>query len=221
MKIEVEQDIMQVNKRYAAENRALFAAHDVKAINILGSPGAGKTALLERLLSGKGRGMRAAVIEGDLATARDAERIAALGIPVVQINTDGGCHLDARMIAKTLPMFDLDQIDLLLIENVGNLVCPAAFDLGEQARLVVLSLAEGGDKPSKYPATFFSADAVALNKTDLLPYIDVDLEQVKADLRAIKPDIRIFEACCRANAESGMEQIWDYLAGEGKQGQGV
>lgn len=218
MKIEVEQDVMQVNNRYAAENRALFAARRVAVINILGSPGAGKTALLERLLTRLGADMRAAVIEGDLATAKDAERIAALGAQVVQINTDGGCHLDAKMIARVLPLFDLAQIDLLLIENVGNLVCPASFDLGESARLVVLSVAEGGDKPSKYPTTFFSAAAVVLNKIDLLPYIDTDLPAVKADLRAIKPGMRIFEACCREGQVSGMEEILAYLrdvAGKG------
>lgn len=212
MKIEVEQDVMQANNAYAAQNRAVFASQGVYVVNILGSPGAGKTTLLERLLPLLQPQLSVAVIEGDLATAKDAARIAASGAPVVQINTDGGCHLDAKMIAKALPAFDLSQIDLLLIENVGNLVCPAGFDLGEDSRLVVLSIAEGGDKPSKYPTTFLSADMVALNKVDLAPYTDIDLDAVKDDLRALKPTLRVFETGCRRGAERGLDAFAAALA---------
>ena len=208
MKIEVEQDVMQVNRTYAAQNRADFSAQRLCVVNILGSPGAGKTTLLERLLPLlQAEGITPAVIEGDLATAKDAARIAESGVPVVQINTDGGCHLDAKMIARVLPAFDLASLDLLLIENVGNLVCPASFDLGEDVRIVVLSVPEGGDKPSKYPATFLSAGIVVLNKMDLTPYVEIDLAAVHADILALKPDMRIIETSCRRGMESGLEEL--------------
>ena len=208
MKIEVEQDVMQVNRTYAAQNRADFSAQRLCVVNILGSPGAGKTTLLERLLPLlQAEGIAAAVIEGDFATAKDAARIAESGVPVVQINTDGGCHLDAKMIARVLPAFDLASLDLLLIENVGNLVCPASFDLGEDVRIVVLSVPEGGDKPSKYPATFLPAGIVVLNKMDLAPYVEIDLAAVHADILALKPDMRIIETSCRRGMESGLEEL--------------
>ena len=210
MKLDLEQDVMAVNRRYAAENRRLFAEAHVYAVNILGSPGAGKTTLLERTLSLLPKEMRVAVIEGDLATAKDAGRIAALGVDVVQINTDGTCHLDAKMVSRVLPVFDLETIDLLLIENVGNLVCPAGFDLGEDHRMVVLSVAEGGDKPSKYPTTFLTADTVVLNKMDLLPYLDTDVEAVKRDLFEIKPDVALFATACRKDALSGLAELASY-----------
>lgn len=213
MKLELNQDVMQVNNQYAAENRKLFSAQQVCVVNILGSPGAGKTTLLEKLLPMLSQSLRVAVIEGDLATAKDAARIASLGVSVVQINTDGGCHLDAKMIAKVLPAFDLSAVDLLLIENVGNLVCPAGFDLGEDSRMVILSVAEGGDKPSKYPATFLSTDAVVLNKVDLLPYIEIDMAAVKADILEIKPAVQLFETACRKDACSGLETVAAYLHG--------
>jgi len=210
MKLDVNRDIMAINNECAARNRQLFRDKGVLTLNLIGSPGAGKTMLLERLLETMAD-CRIAVIEGDLATARDASRIAAKGARVTQINTDGGCHLDAAMIQRVLPLFDLDALDLLIIENVGNLVCPTGFDLGEDLRLVLLSVAEGGDKPVKYPATFISADAVVLNKLDLLELTDVDLAGVRADLNWLKPGLKIFETVCRPGKEQGLSALAAWL----------
>ncbi|MDO4581029.1 MAG: hydrogenase nickel incorporation protein HypB [Bacillota bacterium] len=211
MNIEVEQDVMEVNRAYAADNRLLFRKYGLLTVNIMGSPGAGKTALLEHMLKYMQQHLKVAVIEGDLATAKDARRIAALGVNVIQINTDGGCHLDAKMIARVLPGFYLEDIDLLLIENVGNLVCPAAFDLGEDMRMVVMSITEGGDKPSKYPSAFMTADVVALNKMDILEHTDIDLEQTCADILQINPEALIFETCCRKGEVRGVDILADQL----------
>ena len=211
MKIDIMQDMMNTNLAYAAENKAAFAANGIYAINVLGSPGAGKTTLLEttfHYLQGK---VSSAVVEGDLATARDAARIAACGVPVIQINTEGGCHLDAKMVAKTLGGFDLENIDLMVIENVGNLVCPAAYDLGEHEKILVMSLTEGGDKPAKYPTAFLAAKAVVLNKFDLLPYIGVDAEKMKKEILGINPQIKIFETSCREGQVFGVDKFGDYL----------
>jgi hydrogenase nickel incorporation protein HypB len=205
MKLELNLSLMEKNDAIAAGIRAELAAKQVYCINIIGSPGAGKTSLLERLLPHLQ--LKTAVIEGDLATAKDAQRISACAIPAVQINTDGGCHLDAAMIKKVLPVFDLAKTDLLVIENVGNLVCPTGFDLGEDLRVVLLSLAEGGDKPAKYPATFLAADLVLLNKVDLAPLCDVDVAEVKAEIAAINPKAVIMEVCCRKNHEQGIGEV--------------
>lgn len=211
MRIDIKQDLMDENNAYAAENRLLFRRYGVFTLNVMGAPGAGKTTLLERILRRIHQRIRAAVIEGDLATAKDARRIADCGVPVVQINTDGGCHLDALMINKVLSGFYLDDIDLLIIENVGNLVCPAAFDLGEDLRMVVMSIAAGGDKPSKYPTAFLAADIVVLNKMDMLEMVDIDLAEMKKDILNIKPDIKIFQTCCRKGEVHGVDELAEYL----------
>ncbi|HEX3010822.1 MAG TPA: hydrogenase nickel incorporation protein HypB, partial [Syntrophomonadaceae bacterium] len=148
-------------------------------------------------------------IEGDLSTALDADRIAAQGVPVIQINTQGGCHLDAKMIDKVLPDLNLSEVDMLFIENVGNLVCPAAFDLGEDFKTVVLSVTEGADKPMKYPPIFLAAKAVIINKIDLLPYCDADIIKMKNDILDINPDIKIFEISCRL--KEGLDAWVDWL----------
>jgi hydrogenase nickel incorporation protein HypB len=197
MIIDLNRKVMESNEAVAANNRKLFKEHRVRVINLLGSPGAGKTSFLEATLAALARDYRVGVIEGDLATALDAERIARLGVPVVQINTKGGCHLDGAMIREVLPQFDLASLDLLVIENVGNLVCPSTFDLGEDHKVVVLSVAEGGDKPLKYPRTFLEASVVIINKTDLLPFTDVDLEALKNDLLSINPNLELFPVSCR------------------------
>lgn len=207
MKIDVNANIMDVNNAYAAQNRDLLEEKGILVINIMGSPGAGKTTLLEKLLSNWQKQMKVAVIEGDLATAKDAERILACGAAVVQINTDGGCHLDAKMISQVLPGFDLEETKLLIIENVGNLVCPAGFDLGEDLRLVVMSVTEGADKPSKYPSAFLAADWLALNKLDLLEYTDFDMEAALADVYAIKPSIQVFPTSCRKDKIQGLDKL--------------
>jgi hydrogenase nickel incorporation protein HypB len=177
-KIDVEQDVLLKNNLLAERNRGWFEARKVLAINFLSSPGSGKTTILEKsvpLLEG----WPVAVVEGDQQTTNDADRIHALGVPVIQVNTGTGCHLDAQMVQRAVRELDLQERSLLCIENVGNLVCPAMFDLGEAARVVVISVTEGEDKPLKYPTMFHSADLCLLNKTDLLPYVDFDAEKCR------------------------------------------
>lgn len=197
MEIKVMEQVMKSNEDTAVDNRELFDANGSLALNLLGSPGAGKTTLLERTFEKLAGRLKAAVIEGDLYTSKDADRIERHGVQVVQINTTGGCHLDSKMIAKVLPQFDLANNDLMIIENVGNLVCPAAYDLGEHDKVVVLSIAEGGDKPLKYPRIFLESTAAVINKMDLLPFSDVDMEQLKIDILSINPAIKIFEVSSR------------------------
>ena len=170
MEIKVIKNILGENDRYAAENRALFQAKGVFVVNFMGSPGAGKTSVLEKTMERMRGELSMAVIEGDLFTSKDAERIDRHGVPVIQINTAGGCHLDANMVQKTVREMDLSALDLLVVENVGNLVCPAEFALGEDARAVVLSVTEGDDKPMKYPLMFKESEIALINKIDLAPY---------------------------------------------------
>jgi hydrogenase nickel incorporation protein HypB len=207
--VRVMSNLRAANETMAEENSKLFREKNVFAFNLLGSPGAGKTTLLEKTLALlKGR-MRAAVIEGDLYSTKDADRIAKYNIPVVQINTSGGCHLDALMIAKVLPDFDLDNLDTLIVENVGNLVCPADFNLGEELKVVVLSIVEGDDKPAKYPLIFRNSAVAILNKIDLLNLTDVNMDIMKADILAINPEIKIFEVSCRQGV--GLEEWCNWL----------
>ena len=196
MEIKVMKNILGENEKIAEENRKFFRDKKVFVINLMGSPGSGKTTLLEKTLAHLAKKINVAVIEGDLFTARDAERIERQNIPVVQINTAGGCHLDAPMIKRAAESLDLDKIDLLIVENVGNLVCPAEFDVGENMKAVVLSITEGDDKPLKYPLIFKESAVVVLNKIDLLPYTNFDIEQAREDLMTIHPLIKIFETSC-------------------------
>ena len=196
MEIKVMKNILGENEKIAEENRKFFRDKKVFVINLMGSPGSGKTTLLEKTLAHLAKKINVAVIEGDLFTARDAERIERQNIPVVQINTAGGCHLDAPMIKRAAESLDLDKINLLIVENVGNLVCPAEFDVGENMKAVVLSITEGDDKPLKYPLIFKESAAVVLNKIDLLPYTNFDIEQAREDLMTIHPLIKIFETSC-------------------------
>ena len=185
--VQLEIDILAKNNDFAARNRRWFAAHGVQALNLVSSPGSGKTTLLCATIRRLHGTQAVAVIEGDQQTANDAERIRATGAPAVQINTGKGCHLDADMIARALPRLPLDPGTLLFIENVGNLVCPAAFDLGEAAKVAILSVTEGEDKPLKYPDIFAAASLVLLNKSDLLPHLDFDLEYALDCLRRVNP----------------------------------
>ncbi len=205
--VQVERDILAKNDAIAEINRAFFAAHNMLALNLVSSPGSGKTTLLVRTLEMlKGRaGM--AVIEGDQQTDNDAKRIRATGVQAVQINTGKGCHLDAEMIRQALDQLDLPEPALLFIENVGNLVCPAAFDLGEAAKVVVLSVTEGEDKPLKYPDMFLAAQLMLLNKCDLLPHLNFDVAQAEANARRVNPEIEIIHLS--ATSGSGMD---DWLA---------
>ncbi|WP_305046801.1 hydrogenase nickel incorporation protein HypB [Geoalkalibacter sp.] len=208
--LRIEEDILAKNNRLAGNNRALFGAKGLFVLNLVSSPGSGKTSILERTLRDLAGNIAFAVLEGDQQTDQDAARIAATGVPVHQINTGAGCHLDAHMVGHGIEHFDLDALDILMIENVGNLVCPAAFDLGEDHKVAVLSVTEGEDKPIKYPNMFHAADLLLINKIDLLPYLDFDLDKCKAFARQVKPDIEILEVSCKSGA--GMEGWYAWLA---------
>jgi hydrogenase nickel incorporation protein HypB len=194
--IRIEEDILAKNNRLAAGNRALLAAKGIFTLNLVSSPGSGKTTLLEKTLSDLKHEISFAVLEGDQQTANDAERIAATGVPVHQINTGAGCHLDAHMVGHGLAHFNLDQLQLLMIENVGNLVCPAAFDLGENFKVALLSVTEGEDKPLKYPQMFRASDILLINKLDLLPHVRFDLAKCREYAERVHPGIKIFEVSC-------------------------
>ncbi len=191
--IKVLRNILEANQRSAEENRERLRKHGIFCVNLIASPGAGKTSILEKTIAGLCYTFRFACIEGDITGVHDARRIANLHIPVVQVNTEGGCHLSAAQVGKALDEFELDKTDVLLIENVGNLVCPAEFDLGEHMKAVVLSTPEGDDKPAKYPVIFSEAGAVLVNKADLIDIVDFKLERAAADIRKINPDAPIFE----------------------------
>ncbi len=197
MKVKVQADILGANDRIAQENATLFREHGIFVINIMSSPGAGKTTLLEKTIGVLGGRYRIGVIEGDVATSADAERIEAMGVPVVQINTGGACHLDGSMIRGALEEFDLGALDMMIIENVGNLVCPAEFRLGEDCKVMLLSVAEGDDKPLKYPLMFRESSVLVLNKTDLLPHTDFDMDKATSDSLSINPAMKIFKVSCR------------------------
>ena len=194
--IEIETDVLAKNDRYAAANRAALAARGVFAVNLVSSPGSGKTTLLCRTVEALG-GQPLAVIEGDQQTANDADRIRATGAPAVQINTGKGCHLDGHMVGHALDHLDLADGALLFIENVGNLVCPAGFDLGEDYMVAILSVTEGEDKPLKYPDMFAASRLALLNKVDLAPYCDVDLDLYEENLRRVNPGIEILRVSAR------------------------
>jgi hydrogenase nickel incorporation protein HypB len=213
--IAIEEDILAKNNRLASFNRALFKDKEIFVLNLVSSPGSGKTTLLERTLRDLADQYRFAVIEGDQQTDNDARRIAATGVAVRQINTGAGCHLDAHMIMHGTEGFDLDNLDVLLIENVGNLVCPASFDLGEHHKVTVLSVTEGEDKPLKYPQMFHNSTVMLLNKTDLLPHLDFDVEKCKEYARRVSPGITIFDVSARTG--EGMKEWYQWLtAGTGK-----
>ncbi len=207
--LRIEEDLLAKNDRLAAGNRALFARSGLFVLNLVSSPGSGKTTLLERTLTDLRGKLAFAVLEGDQQTSRDADRIAATGVPAVQINTGAGCHLDAHMVAHGVEAFGLAGTDVLMIENVGNLVCPASFDLGEDHKVALLSVTEGEDKPLKYPQMFRAATLMVITKTDLLPHLDFDLERCKAFARQINPQIKILELSCRSGA--GLAEWYGWL----------
>jgi hydrogenase nickel incorporation protein HypB len=209
MKVKVVTNILEANDRIAAENKKIFDEAEVYVMNIMSGPGAGKTSLLERtILEFSGR-IKIGVIEGDIAGSDDAERIEKLGVPVIQINTGGGCHLDANMIREVTDDLPLKDLDLLIIENVGNLVCPAEFKLGEDMKVMLLSIAEGHDKPLKYPLMFQESSALVLNKIDLLPYTNVDLEKIRKDSLSLNPNLKIFEVSCKTG--EGIKDWTDWV----------
>jgi hydrogenase nickel incorporation protein HypB len=195
-RVPLEKKVLSENDRLAAELRAKFQEHGIYCLNLISSPGSGKTSLLERTLESFPATERVAVLTGDIQTENDANRLRRFGFPVKQITTGGTCHLDAKMIERHLADWRLEDIDLLLIENIGNLVCPSSYDLGEAAKVVVLSVAEGEDKPLKYPSIFFKSDLLILNKTDLLPYVPFDINAAAENARRIHPDIEIVKVSC-------------------------
>jgi hydrogenase nickel incorporation protein HypB len=211
MKVKVVTRILEANDRIAEENRKRFKEAGLYVVNLMGAPGAGKTSLLERTIRELKPRLRMGVIEGDIVGTDDAERIGALDVPVVQINTGGACHLDANMISEVLGELPLRDLDLLIIENVGNLVCPAEFKVGEDMKMMVLSVAEGHDKPLKYPLMFQESSALVLNKIDLLPYMNTDMNKVRNDSLALNPKIKIFEVSCANGA--GINSWAQWLSG--------
>jgi hydrogenase nickel incorporation protein HypB len=197
MEIKVMKNILDANDSLAGENRDCFRKRKITAVNVMASPGSGKTSIILKIIEGLGREIGISVIEGDIASSIDAETIEKLGIPVVQINTSGGCHLDANMIQAAVKDLEIRDNSLLFIENVGNLVCPSAFDLGENLKLIVASVPEGHDKPYKYTSMFELADVIILNKTDLMPYIDFDKESFYKGIRQLNAKAPVFEISCR------------------------
>lgn len=209
LEIKLQEDVLKDLNTAASFNRNLFKENKTLVINLMSSPGAGKTTLLEETVKRLADEYKIAVIEGDLATERDAERLRSLGIKTVQINTVGGCHLDARMIAKTIPEFDFESIDILFIENIGNLVCPSGYDLGQDYKVVVLSVPEGNDKIPKYPVMFRRTDLTIINKIDLLPYVTFNLEEAERDLEQINPKAQLKSVS--AITGEGMEDWIDWI----------
>ncbi len=216
--IKVVRRVLDVNEKMAEQNRKMFTEKGIFVLNVMSSPGSGKTTTLEKTLVRITPQIKSAVIVGDICTTNDADRLAVSGVPVVQINTDefgGDCHLAAHVIEKAVGGLDLDDIDLLIVENVGNLVCPAEFDIGEDARVVVLSVTEGEDKPVKYPLMFRQCEVALLNKIDLLPYLDYDKDQAVDFIHQVHPDMPIFEIS--AKTEEGFEPWLEWLVGKVKQ----
>ena len=211
-RIPIEEEILAKNDRAAARNRAWLGERKILSLNVMSAPGAGKTTLLEQTIRRLGIEFAISVIEGDQETERDAERIRATGCAVRQINTGAGCHLDAEMVDAALRSLDPPRHSLMLIENVGNLVCPALFDLGEHARVVILSVTEGEDKPLKYPHMFRAADVLLLGKIDLLPHVDFDVEQCLDNVRLVNPRLRIFPVSARRSY--GIDAWCDWLRSE-------
>jgi hydrogenase nickel incorporation protein HypB len=210
-KVRVAEQALDANTTIAEANRADFDRDSVRVVNLMSAPGAGKTTLLERVLGDMG-GVRAGVLEGDVQGSLDADRLSHLHIPVTQLNTDGGfggeCHLDANMVRTALPDIPLADIDLLVIENVGNLVCPAEFRVGEDAKAMVCSVTEGEDKPLKYPLMFRTCDLVVVNKIDLLPHLDYDLEKLLLNIRSVNPHAEVMQTSARTGEGVGQFREW-------------
>ena len=207
--VELQQKVLAKNDEIAQGNREWLRERGILAVNLMSSPGAGKTTLLEATMQGLAGRVTISVVEGDQETALDASRILAAGSSVVQINTGAGCHLDAEMLARALRCLEPQGGSIVMIENVGNLVCPALFDLGEQAKVVLASVTEGADKPLKYPHMFRQADLVLLNKTDLLPYVDFDVREYASGLRKVTPDALLLQVS--ATTGDGMDTWYDWL----------
>ena len=212
MEIKIMKNILDRNQNKANEVRDLLALKKVLMVNIISSPGAGKTTLLERTCEALAAKFRIGIVEGDITTDRDAQRLKKYNVPIVVINTEGGCHLDSHSISKVLDSFDLDNLDILFVENVGNLICPSQFDLGENFKLAVVSTPEGDDKPGKYPMLFREAKAVLLNKIDLIPYTNFNSGSFRSDLKKINSQIPLFEISCTRGDR--MEEWFTWIGGQ-------
>jgi len=217
--IEVEQDILSKNNLLAERNRGYFEAKNILTLNLVSSPGSGKTSLLEKTIKDLGKEIKFYVIEGDQQTMNDANRIDKAGAPVVQVNTGNGCHLDSDMVNKAVKELEVEDNSVLMIENVGNLVCPSLFDLGEAARVVIMSVTEGDDKPIKYPTMFQSSDICIINKTDLLPYVDFDIEKAKQYAMQVNHHLQFFELSVKTG--EGMETWYEWLKRKDNKGKSV
>lgn len=213
--ITVERKVLEKNDVVANDIRLKLKAHNIFSFNLLSSPGSGKTSLVERTIAHLKEKISIGVIEGDVQTDLDAQRIDLLGVPVAQIVTNGGCHLDAGLVRDALTKIDYAQLQILIIENVGNLVCPAGFDLGEETKVVLLSTTEGDDKPLKYPAMFRNASVLIINKIDLLPYVNCSVKKIKENALAINPDLKIFETSCTSDA--GISGWCDWILAQANQ----
>ena len=207
--VTIERKVLEKNDEVAHRNRELFALHNIFTINVVSSPGSGKTSLLEQTIADLHSKVNIAVIEGDIQTDIDARRVAALGIPAVQIVTKGGCHLEAQLVREALESVKLSGVQLLIIENVGNLVCPANYDLGEAVKVVVASTTEGDDKPLKYPAMFRNASVLIINKIDLLPYVNCKVEVLRRNALSINPSLVVFETSC--TTRTGIREWCEWL----------
>ncbi len=207
--ITIERKVLEKNDELARQNRELFERNGIFVINLVSSPGSGKTSLLEKTLEHLNGKIRVAVIEGDVQTDLDAQRVAKFGVPVVQIVTNGGCHLEARLVQDALGKMELEGTDLLVIENVGNLVCPAGYDLGEAMKIVIASTTEGDDKPLKYPAMFRNASVLIINKVDLVPYLNFNLDELRKNALRINPNLTVFETSCTTG--SGIREWSEWL----------
>jgi len=214
MKIEVLKNITSANDTIAARNKQVLDRHKVFALNCMSSPGAGKTSLILQTIDRLRSELKLAVIEGDVASKIDADKIDEQGIPVVQINTGAACSLEAQMITPSLDKLPLENIDLLFIENVGNLICPAEFALGEHKKVVISSIPEGDDKPTKYPLMFSEADVIVINKIDLLPHIDFDVASFRKAVEGLNPDVKIFEVSCKTG--DGIDAWCSWVSTEAK-----
>jgi hydrogenase nickel incorporation protein HypB len=208
-RVPLERKVLSENDRIAAELRERFRENNVLAVNLISSPGSGKTSLLEKTLEALPRHERVAVLTGDIQTENDATRLRRFGFPTKQITTGGTCHLDARMIERHVADWRLDELELLFIENVGNLVCPSSYDLGEAAKIVLLSVTEGDDKPLKYPSIFFKSQLLVITKTDLLPYVPFDIGQAVANARKVHPGMEMVSVCCTSG--EGLTGWLDWL----------
>lgn len=207
--IKIERKVLAKNDAIASENRKLFTDSGVFTVNMVSSPGSGKTSLVERIIQHFGGRLNISVIEGDVQTDLDAQRVGAYNVPVVQIITNGGCHLEANLVKDSLSALDLVKTDLLIIENVGNLVCPAGYDLGEDMKMVVISVTEGDDKPLKYPKMFMNSKVLVINKVDLLPYVNCNIAGLKENALKVNPELVILETSCTSGA--GINELCDFI----------